>query len=227
MLASVADQIGVAVDNVRLRDQAEDAAVMAERARLARELHDSVTQSLYSLTLFSEGSLELAKSGDLESVTHNLSRIGQTAQQALKEMRMMVYELRPPDLEREGLVGALHQRLAAVEKRAGLNARLVADELVELPFEVERELYWIVQEALNNIIKHAGAATVSVHLRVDGQKILVEIIDDGRGFEPETVKGQGGLGLTSIRDRAEKLGGRVDIFSAPDEGTMIHVEVGE
>jgi signal transduction histidine kinase len=225
LLASVADQIGVAVENVRLREQAEKAAVLAERERLARELHDSVTQSLYSLTLFSEGSLELAKQGEMIPIEHNLTRISQTAQQALKEMRLLVYELRPPDLEQEGLVGVLHQRLAAVEKRAGLNARLVAEELVELSPEVEQELFGIVQEALNNIIKHAGATSVSVHLWIDGQKIVVEIVDDGRGFDPEAVKGQGGLGLISIRDRVEKLGGSLEIFSAPDEGTTIHVEI--
>jgi signal transduction histidine kinase len=123
------------------------------------------------------------------------------------------------------LVGALHQRLAAVEKRAGLNARLVAEQLVELPPEVEQELYWIVQEALNNIIKHAGATNVSVHLRIAGQKMLVEIVDDGRGFDPEAAKAQGGLGLTNIWDRVEKLGGRLDIYSVPDEGAMIHVEI--
>jgi GAF domain-containing protein len=118
LLAAAGDQIGVAVENYRLRQQAEQTAVLKERERLARDLHDSVTQSLYSLTLFSEGSLELIKSEQLGLVEHNLTRIGETAQQALKEMRLLVYELRPLDLEKEGFVGALHQRLASFLFRA-------------------------------------------------------------------------------------------------------------
>jgi len=225
LLASVADQIGVAVENVRLRMQAEEAAVLEERERLARELHDSVTQSLYSLTLFTEGSLELAKNGEIELVKHNLTRIGETAQQALKEMRLMVYELRPLDLEREGLVGALHQRLATVEKRAGVNARLVAEELIQLPPAVEKELYRITQEALNNILKHAEATFVTVYLRVVEEHLELEIVDNGQGFDLEKADKTGGLGLRSMRERIDKLGGSLNIHSAPNKGTIVHVQV--
>ena len=225
LLASVGDQIGVAVENFRLRQQAEQAAVMEERERLARELHDSVTQSLYSLTLFTEGSLELVKNGQLELVKHNLTRIGETAQQALKEMRLLVYELRPLDLEKEGLVGALHQRLATVEKRAGVNARLVAEELVELSPHLEKELYRITQEALNNTLKHAEATFIAVYLRVVDEYVELEIVDNGKGFEPASDSNRGGLGLLSMQERIEMLGGSLDIRSARGKGTIIHVRV--
>jgi len=223
LLASTGDQIGVAVENFRLRQQAEQTAVLKERERLARDLHDSVTQSLYSLTLFSEGSLELTKTGQLEQIKHNLTRIGETAQQALKEMRLLVYELRPLDLEKEGFVGALHQRLATVEKRAGIDARLIAEELVELSPPLERELYRITQEALNNILKHSGATKVEIKLRVVDNYIELEIEDNGEGFDIDDVDNRGGLGLLGMQERINKLGGSLNIISAPGKGTTIKV----
>ncbi|MBN1993195.1 MAG: PAS domain S-box protein [Anaerolineae bacterium] len=225
LLASVADQVGVAVENARLRQQAERAAVIEERERLARELHDSVTQSLYSLSLFAEAGENLIEAGDLAAAKHNLSRMGETAQQALKEMRLLVYELRPLDLEREGLIGALHQRLSAVEGRVNIRARLVAEELVELPASVEEELYRISQEALNNALKHAGATTVTVHLRIEEEQVVLEVVDDGTGFDPRAIIDAGGLGLVSMQERAEKLGGTLTIHSSPEEGTRVKVSV--
>jgi signal transduction histidine kinase len=225
LLSSVADQVGVVMENTRLRQLAEEAAVMKERDRLARELHDSVTQSLYSLTLFAEAGRELIKAGDLGRVEHHLARIGETAQQSLKEMRLLVHELRPPVLERDGLVGALHQRLDAVERRAGVEARLLVEELVELPPTVEEGLYRIAQEALNNALKHAAATSVTVHLRTDGGRVELEVIDNGRGFDPKAVSDKGGMGLISMRERAEKLGGSLTVLSVPGEGTRVKVSV--
>jgi PAS domain S-box-containing protein len=225
LLASVADQVGVAVENIRLRQQAERAAVVEERERLARELHDSVTQLLYSLTLFAEAGEELVETGDLKATKHNLVRIGETAYQALKEMRLLVYELRPPDLEREGLISVLHQRLSAVERRVNMKARLVAEELVELPAPVEEGLYRISQEALNNVLKHATAASVTVYLRVQGEQLELEVVDDGIGFDPTATDNTGGIGLVSMRERVDKLGGSLTIHSAPGEGTKVKVSL--
>jgi PAS domain S-box-containing protein len=225
LLASVADQVGVAVENARLRQQAERAAVIEERERLSRELHDSVTQSLYGLTLFAEAGDNLVDAGDLEAVKHNLVRMGETAQQALKEMRLLVYELRPLDLEREGLIGALHQRLSAVEGRVNIKARLVAEELVELPAAVEEELYRIAQEALNNALKHAAASSVTIYLRREDEQVELEVVDDGSGFDPQAVRNTGGMGLVNMQKRAEKLGGSLTILSTPGEGTRVKVNI--
>ncbi|MBN1217747.1 MAG: GAF domain-containing sensor histidine kinase [Anaerolineae bacterium] len=225
LLASVADQVGVAVENTRLRQQAEHAAIIEERERLARELHDSVTQSLYSLTLFAEAGTELIDAKDFEAAKHNLLRMGETAQQALKEMRLMVYELRPLDLQREGLIGALHQRLSAVEGRVDIKARLVAEELVELPSPVEEGLYRIAQEALNNALKHAAATSVTVYLRVENEQVELEIVDDGKGFDPGAAPAAGGMGLVSMQERAKKLGGTLTILSTPHKGTRVKVNV--
>jgi len=225
LLASIADQVGVAVENARLYQQAEQLAVMEERERLARDLHDSVTQSLYCLTLFAEAGRRLIRTGDLERAESYLARLAETAQDALKEMRLLVYELRPPALEREGLVGAIQQRLGAVERRAGVKAHLLVDDMVRLPMPVEEELYRIAQEALNNALKHAAATSVTVCIHVADGQVELEVVDDGTGFDPATAGNGGGMGLVSMRKRAEKLGGALQVVSAPGQGTRVSVNV--
>jgi PAS domain S-box-containing protein len=225
LLTSIADYVGVVVESARLRQQAEQTAVMEERARLARDLHDSVTQLLYSVNLFASVGQEAYRLGDLEQVNHCLAELGTTAQQALKEMRLLVYELRPPALEHDGLVKALQQRLEAVEGRAGVKTQLLADRMLELPGPVEEALYHIAQEALNNALKHAAATSVTVRLNREDHRLELEVADNGSGFDPQAVNGQGGLGLVSIRERVEKLGGVLTILSAPGAGTKVQVRV--
>ena len=225
LLTSIADQIGVAVENAQLQKHAEQAAVMQERARLARELHDSVTQSLYSLTLFAEAGNQLVENREPEGLKHNFTRISETAQQALKEMRLLVYELRPLGLKRGGLVEALRHRLNAVEGRVDVKSRLIADDLVDLPEALEEGFYRIAQEALNNILKHATATSVTIYLRLRGGQAELEVVDDGAGFDIDTVKGMGGMGLDTMRERAEKLGGSLTIHSQPGAGTTVKVSI--
>jgi len=224
LLASVADHVGVAVENAQLRQQAEQAATLEERERLARELHDSVTQSLFSLTLFAEATRGLVESGRLDRIEQPLSAIDTTARQALKDMRLLLYELRPAALEQEGLVGALRRRLDAVEKRVGIEGRVLTDTWLELPTAVEKELYHIAQEALNNALKHGGATSVTVHLHTEGEYVILEVVDNGVGFDPDVALQQGGMGLTNMRERAERLGGTVTIFTQPGQGTRILVQ---
>jgi signal transduction histidine kinase len=223
------DQAALAIENARLRERAEQAAVLQERARFARDLHDSVTQSLYSLALFAEVARRLAAAGNLQRAAHYLDRLRTTAQQALKEMRLMVHQLRPHALEHEGLAGALQQRLDAVERRAGLQARLLVEGELDLPAAIEAELYHIAQEALNNALKHAAATAVTVHLAIVGAElgscvVRLEVADDGRGFDPQAIGDHGGLGLISLRERAAKLGATVHIHSAPGAGTRVIVD---
>jgi len=213
------------VEHARLYQQAERLAVMEERQRLARDLHDSVTQSLYSLTLFAETGLRAAVAGDLEHVEAYFGRLAETAQDALKEMRLLVYELRPPALEREGLVGAIQRRLDAVERRAGVRARVLADATIELPRAVEEGLYRIAQEALNNALKHAEATTVTVRIGILDGRVELEVSDDGVGFDCDAIANGGGMGLVSMRERAEELGSALQIASAPGRGTTVSVSV--
>lgn len=225
LVVAFATQAALAIENAQLRQRAEQNAIMAERSRLARELHDSVTQSLYSMTLLSEGWRRMAVKGELVQVDERLAELGELSRQALKEMRLLVHELLPPALEKEGLLGALYQRIAAVEKRAGIDARLVVDEVIELPPRLEAALYRIAQEALNNALKHADATTVAVSLRRAGEQIILEISDNGKGFAINVDSSQGGLGLITMRERAEQLGGALTIHSTPGRGTTIRMQV--
>jgi PAS domain S-box-containing protein len=213
-----------ATDRILLAE-AQTRAALEERQRLARDLHDSVTQSLYSLTLLAEAARRWAVAGSLEQVETHLSRLGETAQQSLKEMRLLVYELRPAALEKEGLAGALQQRLDAVEKRAGIKARLLANGLIELPPAVEEGLYRIAQEALNNSLKHARATAVTVTLQREASGVRLEIADNGQGLNPDHLADKGGMGLDNIHERARRLNGRVNIESEPGKGTVVGVLV--
>ncbi len=225
LLTSIARQVGVAVENARLYQEAGQLAVMEERRRLARELHDSVTQSLFSLTLLAEAGQRLLRSGKLEDTEKHLTWLNETAQDALKEMRLLVYELRPLVLETGGLVTAIQQRLNAVERRAGIKAHLIADQAVELPLRLEEGLYRIIQEALNNSLKHAAATSVTVQLNTNDIGVKAEVVDNGLGFNSRAGHKKGGMGLLSMRERAEKLGGQLQIVSKPEQGTKIEVSI--
>jgi len=202
-----------------------DKAIAEERSRLARDLHDSVTQSLHSSTLMAEAGQRLASSGDIERAKGYLIRLGDISQQALKEMRLLVYELRPLALREVGLVGALHQRLDAVERRSGVEVQLSIEEELELPAGVEEQLFRIAMEALNNTLKHANPTKVTVALRKEETHqmpcIELSISDDGKGFDPDAKDTEGGLGLVSMKERIEKLGGELTILSTPGKGTQV------
>jgi nitrate/nitrite-specific signal transduction histidine kinase len=219
------DQTAIAIVNARLYEQSRELAVVQERNRLARELHDSVTQSLYSLGLLSEGWRRLVSAGQLENVEEHLARIGEISQSALKEMRRLIYELRPPVLEQEGLLGALHQRLEAVEGRVGIDARLEVEDLVDMPAYMEEGLYRIALEALNNSLKHASANSVTVRISTDGTQLALEVIDDGVGFDPEPSGHDGRMGITGMRERAAQIGGDLIVIAEPGAGTMIRTTV--
>jgi signal transduction histidine kinase len=205
--------------------RAEELAVLQERNRLARELHDSVTQSLYSLTLLAVAGQRMIQAEDLQQIAGNQTRMGEIARQALQEMRLLVYELRPLALESEGLIGALEHRLEAVERRAGIQASLLVEGELDFAEDTEEALYGIAQEALNNALKHARASQVVLSIRVDAESAVLEVNDDGQGFDLAHVVDKGGLGLTSMRERAEEIGGLLMVHSVPDEGTLVRVTV--
>ncbi len=228
LLAAFADQSAIAVERASLLEDAQSRAVLEERQRLARDLHDSVTQSLYGLTLFTHAAREWAEAGDLESTRGQLGRVAETAQQALKDMRLLVYELRPADFAAEGLVGALRHRLNSVERRAGIDAHLWVELGADLPATVEDAFYCVAQEALNNSMKHATAHRVDVFLRSGPGGARLEVRDDGCGFDPDQIQTEGpsgGMGLTTMRERADRLNGTFSILSAPGEGTTVQLAV--
>jgi signal transduction histidine kinase len=222
---SVADQVALAIENARLREQAGQAAAMEERDRLARELHDSVTQSLYSVTMYTEAAARLVSAGQEKSATEYLRDARDTAQEALREMRLLIYQLRPPVLEKDDLAVALQVRLDAVERRGGVQADLIVEGEDRLPAPLQAELYAVAQEALNNALKHARASRVQVHLHFGDATVSLEIRDDGVGFEPGPMARGGGLGLPGMQERVQRMGGRLNITSAPGQGTAVLIEV--
>jgi signal transduction histidine kinase len=205
--------------------QAEALAVVEERNRLARDLHDSVTQALYGLTLSAEAAARQLAAGQTDVATNQLRDLRETAQSALQEMRLLIFELRPPVLEEEGLAAALQARLQAVEGRVGLATTLAVEGDGRLPPQIESELDRITQEALNNALKHAQAQRIAVQLRQDDQTVALEIADDGVGFDPAANASRGGLGLRGMAERAARLGGHLAVESRPGEGTRVRVEV--
>lgn len=225
VLQSLADQIAIAIENARLYNRTRELATLEERNRLARDLHDSVTQTLYSLSLLSEGWRQMIRDGAEPRVEERLGKVSEITSQALKEMRLLIHQLRPPALEKEGLIGALRQRLDAVEYRAGVEARLVLNDLITLPPPIEEGFYYIAQEALNNALKHASASNVTVGLDILDGHALLTVTDNGRGFDLAEASQRGGLGLQSMRERVQQLGGALDLVTALGQGTRLTVRV--
>ena len=225
LLAAVADRLGVAVENARLFGETQQRATREVRQALSRDLHDSLTQSLYSLTLLTEVTARQLRQGDRAAVEGYLDQLAATARQAMREMRLLIHELRAAPLVEESLADALERRLDAVERRAGIAAQLTVEGIGDLPIALRTELFQIAQEALNNVLKHAEATGVRVRLReIEGQ-VELSIADDGRGFDPERPRGRGGVGLVSMRERASALGGATTIEANAGGGTRVVVRV--
>jgi PAS domain S-box-containing protein len=219
---------GALVDISRQVEIAEATAraALEERQRLARDLHDSVTQSLYSVTLLAEVARRRAQAGDAAATLEQIDRLAELSQQCLREMRLLVYELRPALVEEVGLVGALRQRLEAVEQRSGVRVQLTADDDQHIPTAMQNELFRVAEEALNNALKHAHASKLMVHLRMSDGAVELDIADNGRGFDPAKAALSGGQGLANMRERVARLGGHFDIDTAVGRETTIRVQVG-
>jgi len=221
LLVSIGERIGTAIENVRLNEDLRRMAVLEERHRLARDLHDSVTQEIYSLMLFAGDAKRHSKTGNLSQTEASIKRIEEIAHQSLKELRLLIYELRPLDLQQAGLVKALWNRLEAVEKRAGLQVRFTSSGEISALAGEEEHLYRIAVEVLNNSLKYSGATQVSIRVTALNDIIEMEIGDNGCGFDPEQVQ-SGGNGLRSMRERAAAIGGNLTIQSSPGQGTTVY-----
>jgi signal transduction histidine kinase len=208
------------------RREGERAAL--ERQRIARDLHDSVSQSLFSTTLHvrtAQHALEVEEVDPAGPVGEELSEIGQLTRGALAEMRALILELQPGPLAEEGLVAALTKQASALSAREGLIIEVdEPGERLPLGPEVEEQLYRLGQEALANVVKHARASSATVRIAATHDIVLIEVSDDGRGFDPAAV-GREHFGLRSMRGRVADLGGRLEVTSALGRGTVLRVEV--
>jgi signal transduction histidine kinase len=223
ILEMLAAQAVLALRNARLAEQGEMIVVAEERRRLARELHDSVTQALYAANLCAEAAHRSLNAGKHEGAAGQLEALRGMTRQALREMRSLIFDLHPPELESEGLVGAIRSRLDSVEARSGINPELhVTGEEHRLPIRMEEELFRIAIEALNNAAKHSGSNRVRVSLDYAPGNIVLSVSDNGKGCDLDAVPA-GGMGLRSMRERAERVSGRLEITSSRGEGCMVRV----
>jgi signal transduction histidine kinase len=222
-LAAVANQAAIAVENARLYAEAEGKAALEERQRLARELHDSVSQALYGIALGAATARTLLDR-DPPGAAGPLDYVRGLAEAGLAEMRALIFELRPESLEVEGLVAALAKQAAAARARHELQVEADLGDEPALPPAAKEALYRIAQEALHNVVKHAGARRVTLRLASEGDDVVLEVGDDGVGFAADGAF-PGHLGLRSMRERAERVGGTLGIESAPGRGTTVRARV--
>lgn len=220
-LGTLADHIANLVDNEHRRKLA---VAFSERQRLMRDLHDSVSQKLYGLVTLTEAAQAILEAGGKFEPEKTMARIGENARQAVREMRLFLHQMQPIEIEKEGFISALHHRLAAVEGRADIKAGLIADETIKLPPEIEIALYYIAQEALNNVLRHAKASKVIVTFKQTKRNLVLRITDDGKGFDLKNID-QAGLGFNSMKERTEKIQGKFKIESAPGKGTVLTITI--
>ncbi len=206
-----------------LRDQAAELAASQERAHLARELHDSVTQALFSMGLTLR-TLEILLETDPAAATEKLVELRELQKDALAEMRTLIFELRPSSLESDGLVQALRTHATAVQRRTALAIVVDAEPIDRLPLQAEEALYRIGQEALHNVVKHANASHATIRIWREGDRVRLSVSDDGGGFDPDAVP-RGHLGLIGMRQRVDLVGGELRVESRTGKGTSIEAAV--
>jgi PAS domain S-box-containing protein len=225
---ALADQGAVAVTNARLASQATQAAALVERSRLARELHDSVSQGLFSMTMHARAAqLAMARAGldESGSLARSIAELAELTRGALAEMRALIFELRPAALAEEGLIAALRMQAAALAAREETVIAVQGPEQrLELSSGVEEHLYRIASEALHNVVNHARADSATVSVTDQAGDLRMEVTDDGAGFDPD-CEHPGHLGLSTMAERAATIGAELAVMSAPGEGTTVAVSL--
>lgn len=223
LLQSFAGQAAVAIENARLYGRAQTLAVLEERQRLSRELHDSVSQALYGIGLAAE-TARVSLPHDAEGAAKANEMIRSLAASGMAEMRALLFELRPESLALEGLVAALEKQAGAIEARYHISVRKTFCSEPDASAPVKEALYRIAQEALHNAVKHAHPTAVEVRLLAMREEIILEVQEDGQGFDPD-ASFPGHLGLRSMRERASGVGGTLEIESAADHGTLVRARI--
>jgi signal transduction histidine kinase len=225
LIELLAAHAAIAIENARLYEQSRELSIAEERNRLARELHDSVTQKLFGLVLSAEAAATLLDRDSAEARAE-LERLQELAREAMDELRTLVFELRPPAVETEGLATALRKHVDVLRRAY---RREIGLELIGSPSgapRVERDVLRIAQEALQNALRHAAAEHVELRLDARNGRLAMSVTDDGVGFDPSAPELRSRrLGLTSMEERAEAIGGTLSIESTPGAGTIVRLEV--
>jgi signal transduction histidine kinase len=225
LIELLASHAAIAITNARLYERSRELSILEERNRLALELHDAVSQKLFSLVLTAE-SAETLLERDGEAARAQMDRLKALSREALDELRSLILELRPPDLDRDGLCGAHRKHVEVLRQLHGVEIELNIDDAVSAGDGRDQEVFRIVQEALQNALRHAHAQNVEIRLGRRNGHLALEVRDDGVGFQPDDPELRSRrLGLTSMEERAGRIGGRLEIHSAPGRGTDIKLEV--
>ena len=225
LIVLLAAHAAIAIENARLHERSRELSILEERNRLARELHDSVTQQLFAVTLAAQSAAELLARGDGAAATE-VERVQALARGAMDELRSVVFELRPVALEAEGLASALRKHVEVLRRVAGtpIELRIAAPPALGAP--AAGQVFRIAQEALQNALRHADADAIRVVLEDGGGTLVLVVADDGRGFDPAALDVRGRrLGLTSMEERAAELGARLTVDARPGAGTTVRLEV--
>jgi signal transduction histidine kinase len=225
LIGLLAAHAAIAIENARLHERSRELSIVEERNRLARELHDSVTQRLFGVVLAAESASTLL-ARDPGSAAEELGRVRELARGAMDELRAVVFELRPAALEVEGLASVLRKHVDVLRRVSGQAIELLVRDPPRLPPAGSAQVLRIAQEALQNAVRHGGAHRIEVRLESADGGLALSVADDGRGFDA-TAPGVRGrrLGLTSMEERAAELGGRLAIESRPGAGTRVRLEV--
>jgi PAS domain S-box-containing protein len=199
-------------------------AAIEERQRLARDLHDSVNQSIHGLVLFSETLVSTLEKNNIDRARQIAGRLQESARQALKEARLMLYEMQPSHLTSGvDLIRDLETRLATVERRAGVKAHIFQEgSMDDCPQAWYENLFWITIEALNNALKHAQARNVQIEICCSQERLELKVSDDGIGFDSDKPH-MGGMGLRTMRERASVIGGELKLYSMPGKGSSVRL----
>jgi len=225
LIELLASHAAIAITNARLYERSRELSILEERNRLALELHDAVSQKLFSLVLTAE-SAETLLERDGEAARAQVERLKALSREALDELRSLIMELRPPDLDRDGLCGALRKHVEVLRELHGVEIELNVDDAVSAGDGRDQEVFRIAQEALQNALRHAHAQHVRLRVGHADGHLALEVRDDGVGFRPDDPELRSRrLGLTSMEERAGRIGGRLEIHSAPGRGTDIKLEV--
>jgi signal transduction histidine kinase len=225
LLGILAQHAAIALTNARLYERSRELTIAGERARLAHELHDAVSQKLFSLRLTAQAAAALV-TRDPARARSELQQVAALAAEAADELRAAVVELRPAQLDEDGLVATLRTQVQVLDRAHTAEVTFRCQGVRALPAAQEEALLRVAQEALHNALRHSGAGHVDVVLTRRGPGAVLRVVDDGTGFDPTTVRRSGRhLGLVSMRDRASGVGGRLVVESTPGKGTTIEVEV--